>query len=176
MTSWVVRPADVADAAGMGRVSVAAWRKAYVGMMRDEALARLSVDVRTRSWQERLADLQTPVSNFVIEQLGAIVGFASVGACRDDDVDRVRVGELWAIYVDPILWGKGAGFALWQRCLAEARVRGHGQLVLWVLTANRRARTFYEKQGMSPDGAEKSPLEDGEPLPHIRYRMTLITP
>ncbi len=171
--AWKVRRALVADAAGMARCSVASWRKAYEGMMRSETLAGLSVEERTRQWRERLGDPGNPATNLVVEQMGAIAGFASAGPARDDDLDKARVAELWAIYVDPIFWGRGIGAALFERVTVELRARGADAFVLWVLTANQRARRFYEKQGMRPDGAEKSPVEDGEPLPHVRYRGPL---
>jgi len=174
MSRWSVRRAVLADAPGMARVSVASWRAAYAGIMRAETLAALSIEERAQHWRERLAD---PASSaafaLVAEQMGAIGGFASLGPVRDPDLDPARVGELWAIYVDPMVWGKGAGPALWTLALDELRARRFETLVLWVLTANARARRFYEKQGMTLDGGEKSPVEDGAPLPHLRYRMGL---
>jgi ribosomal protein S18 acetylase RimI-like enzyme len=174
VTEWRVRRAVVADAAGMARVSVAAWREAYAGLMGAERLARLSVEERAETWRTRLADETNPVSHLVVEQLGAIAGFVSVGPPRDADVevaaDAERVGEMWAIYVDPLLWRQGAGAALFERGMAELRKRGFTAFVLWVLRDNRRARAFYERQGMSVDGAERSPEDEGEALPHVRYR------
>src|SRR6266511_3712512 len=108
-------------------------------MMRAETLASLSVEERARMWRERLADPANRATNLVVEQMGAIAGFASLGRTRDDDVDRARVGELWAIYVDPMVWDRGIGTALFARALEELRAQGLAELVLWVLTANDRA-------------------------------------
>jgi ribosomal protein S18 acetylase RimI-like enzyme len=173
---WRVRRAVVGDAAGMARVSVAAWREAYAGIMGVERLAKLSVEERAERWRTRLADVANPGSHLVAEQLGAIAGFVSVGPARDVDVaaGAPGVGEVWALYVDPLLWRRGAGAALFERGLAELRKRGFEAFVLWVLRDNRRARAFYERQGMVADGAEKSPEDEGEALPHVRYRGTLL--
>ena len=170
---WRVRRAVRADAVAMGRVSVASWRAAYAGMMRDDTLAALSVEERAQMWRERLVDPGNPGVALVAEQMGAVAGFVSVGPARDDDLDADRVGEVWAIYVDPLFWGKGAGEALWTPALAALRERDFHECVLWVLDENVRARRFYEKQGMNCDGAVKTPIEDGTPLPHVRYTLRL---
>jgi GNAT superfamily N-acetyltransferase len=43
--------------------------------------------------------------------------------------------------------------------MAEARDRlaeaGFGEAILWVLDGNDRARSFYEREGWSPDGATR---------------------
>jgi ribosomal protein S18 acetylase RimI-like enzyme len=173
-SEWRVRRAVVADAAGIARVSVAAWREGYAGLMSAERLARLSVEELAATWRERLADVANPRTSLVAEQLGAIAGFVSVGPPRDADVvAEGHVGELWALYVDPLLWRRGAGAALFDRGLAELRKRRFEAVVLWVLRDNARARAFYERHGMAVDGAEKSPEGEGESLPHVRYRGTL---
>lgn len=50
-------------------------------------------------------------------------------------------------------------------------------LTLWVRRENGRARHFYEKHGMRPDGAERSGAHDVLPIQiqEIRYRMQLET-
>ena len=169
--AWLVRPALVGDAVSMARVSVASWRAAYAGMVSEATLAHLSVEERALRWRERIASCEGVV--LVAEEMGAIAGFAHFGDARDEDVDRARVGELRAIYVDPLLWGKRAGSALWAGAASGLRGRGFESFVLWVLTANQRARRFYEQHGMVWDGAEKAPVEDGVALPHVRYRMGL---
>jgi GNAT superfamily N-acetyltransferase len=89
-----------------------------------------------------------------------VVGFASCGACRDDDRPGAR--ELWALYVLPDWWGTGTGAAL---------VEAAGALdVVWVLEGNARAIAFYGQQGFRPDGRTKS--VDWLPEPHpteLRY-------
>jgi GNAT superfamily N-acetyltransferase len=57
----------------------------------------------------------------------------------------------------------------------HARAVGHGLLTLWVRTENGRARRFYEKYGMRPDGAEQSRPHDVLPteMNEIRHRMSL---
>jgi RimJ/RimL family protein N-acetyltransferase len=46
-------------------------------------------------------------------------------------------------------------------------------VVLWVLEANERARSFYEKCGWIADGAEKRDAHRCGAQPQLRYRRTL---
>ena len=80
-----------------------------------------------------------------------MLGFASLGPSRDEH----GVGELYAIYVDPDEWSRGAGRALIER--AEERLaEEYAEATLWVLEDNPRARRFYEAAGWQPDGARQS--------------------
>ena len=57
----------------------------------------------------------------------------------------------------------------------QARAAGQGYLSSWVRRENGRARRFYEKHGMRPDGAERSGPHDVLPIEihEIRYRKQL---
>jgi hypothetical protein len=50
---------------------------------------------------------------------------------------------------------------------------GYGQVTLWVLASNARARRFYEAAGLRPDGAVKVDDSRGFALSEVRYRRSL---
>jgi GNAT superfamily N-acetyltransferase len=77
----------------------------------------------------------------VAEWNGAIAGFAAVVA-----------GELDGLFVEPDLWGLGIGKALADAATHRARQKG---LALRV-TANPRARGFYEKCGFRVEGETRT--------------------
>lgn len=106
---------------------------------------------------------------FVAEDAGDVVGFASLGACRDDE----GVGELFAIYVLPRRWGTGAGRALLERGEEFLRGAGFTQAILWVLEGNDRAERFYRAAGWEHDGGRKIESFQGAELTEIRYRKPL---
>jgi GNAT superfamily N-acetyltransferase len=166
-----VRPATRADADAIGRVQVDTWRAAYTGLMPDEAIAAFDVETRQAMWREGLAREPRPGSaTFVAERDGAVVGFASVGAARDEPGG---IGELYAIYVDPGSWGTGTGRALIEAAEASLRDSGFAEAVLWVLEGNERAERFYRAAGWVADGGRKLDAFAGPPVPELRYRKPL---
>jgi ribosomal protein S18 acetylase RimI-like enzyme len=142
----VIRPATDEDAAGIARVHVRSWRRAYADIIDPATLAALSAEERELRWRALLADRES--RTWVFEVDGAIAGFASV-----------RDGELMTLYVDPAAQGAGAGTEL----LREAERAG--AWTLCVLEANEHARRFYERHGWNAAGA----AEECHGQPTVRY-------
>ena len=166
-----LRPAVPGDAAAIATIHVKAWRHAYAGLLPDYVLDELDAARWGAQRADRLRADGGPWSaeDHVAELDGEIVGFTTVGRCRDADAGPDD-GEVFAIYVDPDRWGSGIGRAL--IALAERRLRERGarRVVLWVLAGNDRARRFYERAGYSTDGGTKPWVgERGESVPEIRY-------
>jgi GNAT superfamily N-acetyltransferase len=82
--------------------------------------------------------------------------------------------ELGSLYVTEDVAGTGAAQTLMGAALGQAR-DGHRLLTSWVRRENGRARRFYEKHGLQPDGGERSGRHDVLPIEihEIRYRMSL---
>jgi ribosomal protein S18 acetylase RimI-like enzyme len=168
-----IRPAEDADAFGIALVHVESWRAAYVGMVPDDFLARLSVDQRARAWRDILARTVWPTTGTLVLQRDAtVVGFANVGPSRDDDA-APGTGELFAIYLQPDAWGTGGGRRLLAEAVARLQEAGFDRATLWVLKGNERARRFYGAAGWSPDGAERTEPQPGFVLNEVRYRRAL---
>ena len=146
----LVRPATLDDARGIASVQVHAWRAAYTGIVPREFLDNLSVDERESRWRTNLAGMEAMTC--VAEDPTGVIGWASVGPCRDEDATP-ELGELWAIYVAPERWRGGVGRALWTWGRARLAERGSRDIVVWVLEANHAARRFYETLGFraAPD-------------------------
>lgn len=166
-----VRLAGVEDADEIGRIQVETWRAAYTGLMPDEAVASFDVESRQRLWREGLA--RTPragSATFVVEDGGEVVGFASVGASRDEDADQE--GELYAIYLHPSRWDRGIGRALLLRAEESMRSSGFRQAVLWVLEGNERGERFYRAAGWEQDDRKADEFQ-GAAVTELRYRKRL---
>jgi GNAT superfamily N-acetyltransferase len=162
-----VREATGADAGGIGRVQERSWQAAYRHVFPVDELDRGGF-IEVERWRERLDRPPGGWSTFVAEDDGEIVGFASVGPSRDEQ----RVGELYAIYVDPGAWSTGAGRALLERGEQQLRAQ-YTVATLWVLEDNPRARGFYERAGWTPDGAQKADVRWGVRAMEVRYRKSL---
>lgn len=163
----LVREANSEDASDIARVHVASWRATYPGIVPGQVLERLSIERREAYWRETAAnpgDLRV----WVAETAARIVGFASDGPCRDEDLPAGS-GEVYAIYLEPDAWGRGIGRALFDRAVADLRARRFEPLVLWVLTDNVRGRSFYERQGWRPEGGARELDFDGTRVEERRY-------
>ena len=166
-----VRLARPDDADEIGRIQVETWRAAYTGLMPDEAIASFDVAERQRLWREGLARTPRPGSaTFVCEDADDVVGFATVGASRDEAAEDE--GELYAIYVLPSSWGTGAGRALIERAEESLRSSGFRRALLWVLEGNERAERFYRAAGWERDGRKVDDFQ-GATVTELRYRKRL---
>lgn len=164
-----VRRAKAADAAAIAAVHVSSWEAAYRGMIPDEAFEHRTTARRTAMWEELLVgdgdpvDLR-PVWAVLAERAGETLGFLSLGFPSE----QKEAAEVTALYVEPAHWRSGAGRALMDAALAEATARRCGQVTLWVLEPNLRARAFYERCGFSDDGGRQI-VGDGWPV-ELRLR------
>ncbi|MBN1219080.1 MAG: GNAT family N-acetyltransferase [Anaerolineae bacterium] len=167
-----VRAAKPTDARGIARVHIRAWQIAYRGLLPDYVLDDLSVDNSERRWQMRF--IENTTQTLVAEDNGRIVGFVTLGASRDDDVDRQQIGEIYAFYIEPGMCRQGHGRALWVEALALLREQGFSEVMLWVLRDNHRAISFYQAVGFTADGGAKTELwRDQIEIQQVRYRQAL---
>jgi len=88
MDAIKVRPAEKRDASGIAKVHIETWQHAYRGQMPDNFLDKLSIEKRTKRWEESLSKPQPESQTFVAETDNKIIGFCSVGRCRDKDMDE----------------------------------------------------------------------------------------
>lgn len=170
-----VRAAKPGDAPAVAGVHIASWQVAYRGLLPDTLLATLSLEQRTQEWREILA-MPRSSRTLVYEEGDRIVGFASFGPCRDDELIHEGAGELYAIYLLPVCWSKGYGAALLTSALNQLQEQGYQLVTLWVLDGNQRAIRFYEGAGFTADGqVQEETLPGGIPVRELRYRRSLPT-
>jgi len=82
-------------------------------------------------------------------------------------------GHLQHLYVDPSAWGRGAGAALHDAVLGSCRSAGLGDLELWVLVENHRARDMYERWGWAIDPGERL-VHEGLDVTEVRYVLAMV--
>lgn len=165
----VVREARADDARAIAEVSVAPRRWSYRDLLAEADLDALSVEETAADFAEGLAELPPGAAVFVAELTGQIVGYAYVLPSADVDVPA-ETSELGSIYVTEEVAGTGLARALMDAAIEQAHALGQGVLTLWVRRENSRARRFCEKQGMRPDGAERSRRHDVLPTEmHTRF-------
>jgi ribosomal protein S18 acetylase RimI-like enzyme len=174
LTDVVVREASIGDAPAIADLHVRSWRSAYRGIVPDAILDGLSVDARRDVWTRAIGRAATEPSNearvWVVEEAGAVRGFAETRPSRDDDA-QPGTGEVHSIYLAPEAWGRGLGQRLLAHASDDLRARGFVPLVLWVIEDNAPGRRFYERAGWRPDGARQPIDFDGVMVDEIRYRL-----
>jgi L-amino acid N-acyltransferase YncA len=168
-----IREARAADAGQIGLVHVLSWQEAYRGLIEQEYLDSLDPVRRAEGWRRFLKRPQEGAGVYVAESGEEIVGFVSVGPSRDEDATPGITGELYAIYLLPRRWGRGAGRALMTAAVSHLTASGFTEATLWVLDSNARTRTFYAKAGWEPDGSVKTDQTRGFPLTEVRYHRKL---
>jgi GNAT superfamily N-acetyltransferase len=143
----MLRIATLADVPGIARVHVDSWRTTYAGLMPDSILANISLEKRTLNMERIIRSQPENAITYVVEESGAIVGFAQCGPNRDLEIDGAYHGELYGIYLLAEWQGKGLGKQLVQavaRFLLSHQVES---MIVWALASNRPACSFYEALG-----------------------------
>jgi len=169
-----IRKATRDDAARIAEVHVNAWREGYKGIMPDEYLDSLSIDLRIEQWQEILLKKNSGV-NLIIEHNDVVSGFGVYGPARDEDLSNCNAGELVALNILPSAWNIGLGRALINEIIASSCNNNWKSLYLWVIKENNRARKLYESMGFKVDGIEKIDSSlIGCQLNEVRYVKYLL--
>ncbi|MBQ8323037.1 MAG: ribosomal protein S18-alanine N-acetyltransferase [Clostridia bacterium] len=94
-------------------------------------------------------------TGFVLEENGALVGFAAATVLFED-------AELLRIAVYKNERGKGHGGKLLDTLLENAKARGAEKMFLEVRESNATARGLYESRGFIATGVRKKYYADGE--------------
>lgn len=173
MAAPSIRAAELADAEEVERLRVAGWQAAYRGILPDDYLNRMRVDGERRRRhmiKQATAAHRSVLVESVAVQADAIVGWVAGGRCRDADRPGPGHGEVYAIYVLPEWWGRGACLLLMAHAVRALTEAGQPDITLWVLEANEQARRFYAAAGFRPDGARQL-LDLGGPVTEVRYQL-----
>lgn len=167
-----IREATAADIGSIARIHVACWQTAYRGILPDATLDGLRVEQREDLWRGWMAG--TDVHTLVAVSEGRTAGFTRLCSARLIEDPPPDAAEVTHLYVDPAVQERGAGKALLEGAVGIARSGGYRTLVLWVLEENRSARRFYERFGLSPDGARHTdPAYLGNDAVELRYAVAL---
>ena len=137
------------EARGQAYVHYHAWQQTYMGLVEQAFLDGMSLET---SEKHALRSLQNGYKTFIARDGERVIGFASYGPYRGDDV--ADAGEVIAIYLLREYYDRGIGRALMEGALDA--LKGYSRVCVWALRDNARAIRFYQRCGFSPDGAEKT--------------------
>lgn len=167
------RPARASDIRALAEIHASSWWQTYRGILPNEYLDGLRPDRLEDHWQRRLRRDYAPRATWVVTDDGTVAGFSVLGNCRGD-ADLVGFsGEVYMLYVHPERLGEGFGRLLLEASVAELERRGHYWCVIWVVKANRNARSFYGHLGFRGDNASRWDEFCGRRVAVVRYAKPL---
>ncbi len=147
-------------------VYLRSWRAGYAGLLDerdiDEGAAR-------RADYDWAAEVGRTDRRFALAAVGGDPsGVAAVGPDPSEEI-----GGTWLdlFYVTPERWGSGVAPALHTWVLDDCRTRGVQLLRLRVVSAQQRARRFYEREGWTPDPDVPPSANDHFPLLCLRFDL-----
>ena len=145
-----LRLATPADAPGLARVFVLAWRSGYVGIVEEPVLDALD-EIEIADWLGTMTSSNGPTTWLAESADGGVLAFSRHG----EDPEDSRRGHIYSLYVDPAATGRGIAKALLDHDLQLLGERGLGTVTLWVFEHNQAARGLYTSFGFLPDGARR---------------------
>lgn len=170
MSNYPVRAAQIADAPQVAEVHANSSHAAYEGLVQG-APKSLPLEQRRAFWRDAIEYGEPLVQ--VAEDAGRVVGFCGYDRSRDPK-SKPTTGEIWALYVDPSHWSRGAGLALWDASREGLLEEGCSEVTLWVPLCNERALRFFELAGFKRElNTAKTALLGGVKLEEIRLRRSL---
>ena len=173
-----IRLATLDDVEALSVLHVRAWQSAYRGLLPDDLLDGISLEEWTKRRRRYMEQPASPLTRIWL-RVGArgLIGFSIAGPCRDEDLPAGAAGEIYAMYLEPAAVGLGHGRALMEHSLRVLHEQGFGEVALWVLEQNARARRFYELAGfrLDPGAPPRTVTIQGRALdaPEVRLRRPL---
>ncbi|MFO0756742.1 MAG: GNAT family N-acetyltransferase [Byssovorax sp.] len=173
-TTALIRPARPSDAEAIARVHVDSWQAAYLGIIPAPVLNAMNVGGLAEGYHRSLRREPQGHSRTLVAAVdGEVLGFTSLGPTRDPDDNPHFIGEIYALYLTPIVWGKGLGFELFKAAQDHLQAQLFAAATVWVLRQNTRARRFYEMAGFQRDRGARDAVLGQVRLPEVRYRARL---
>ncbi|GAB3820308.1 GNAT family N-acetyltransferase [Kribbella italica] len=151
-----VRLALPAEANAIGEVQVAAWRRAYDGLLPPDVLLDLSPAQFAAQWRAALLAPGEARNRVMVALAGRdLVGFAAITPSDDPDGDPRHDALIAELAVDPEATRAGHGSRLLNAVVDTVRADGFTRITVWVNATDDVLRAFYTESGWAPDGAHR---------------------
>jgi GNAT superfamily N-acetyltransferase len=171
MSNYQVRPAQAPDATQITEVHAASSHAAYEAVTQGGAPKVPPLEQRRAFWRDAI-EYGEPLLHVATED-ARVIGFVGYDRSRDPK-SKATTGEIWALYVEPAHWGRGAGLALWDAAREGLIEEGCTEVTMWIPLCNDRALRFAELAGFKRElNTAKTAVISGVKLEEIRLRQPL---
>ena len=167
----MIRSASLQDLPIIARIHSEGWHNAYGALLPKSILDATTPDSMLVKWQDWFVSDDI----YVLLEDDEIVGFQHTCQPRDIQNPPSGFGELHHLYLSPFCIGKGSGHRLFAHAIEYLKSNGHTGMLLWTLDGNAPAQAFYERHGMSLDGARRDDPEWlGPDVYEVRYCLAFV--
>ena len=164
-SSPIIRKARPADAEAVARIYVESWRDTYPLVLPGRVLRGMTIEGQSARWRNAIALAVREAVYVAEDEKGRVVGMTSMGRARDPGIGYDA--EIYTLYVDPLLTGRGVGRLMLAGAFAALAERGHTRCVIWAHAGNP-ARYFYEAMGGALV-AERTTSMMGVTVPEVAF-------
>jgi GNAT superfamily N-acetyltransferase len=164
-TGVSVRKARPTDAESVARIYIDSWRDTYPLVLPAKVLNGMTLRGQTARWRTAISVATREMVLVAEDEKGRIIGMSSMGRARDAGTGYD--GEIYTLYIDPLMTGRGAGRSLLAGAFAALAERGYAKCIIWAHAGNP-ARFFYEAMG-GKAVAERTTAMMGVPVPEIAF-------
>ncbi|MET9298585.1 GNAT family N-acetyltransferase [Micromonospora aurantiaca] len=166
-----IREAGPGDLSGIVGLHSRA-RVAYYGaggLPVGEILTPVPAREQREGWAAAITSAHKQVRCAIVD--GVLAGVLAMGPPPSWGLDPRTTAQLYQIHVDPEMWGRGVGSALYALFIRHLQDEGLALGVLEVWKRNTRARAFYTRHGWRPDGTSRpGPAQ----TPYLGMRLTRL--
>ena len=141
--NYLVRRAIVDDAFQLAEINYNWWTQCYRGIIDDEFLDSINLKIKRRRTVEIMKNDYWKSICLVYEFNKKILWFVHWGEKKDKDISYEA--EIYAIYVDATMQGKGIWTVLMNSILETPYFKNKQSVYLRTLANKHETRWFYEK-------------------------------
>lgn len=141
----MIRKAVKSDNYNIAKLLVSSWQTAYKGLIADNFLNNMSVEIMAEKWATNIETQNTTNNIYVYEENNKILGIIRFG--KPDDASSNYNAEIHVLYVEPMLKRNGIGTKLFEFATNHFIKSETTNMILWCLKGNTPSIKFYEKMG-----------------------------
>lgn len=147
-----VRPALADDAEELGRIHVAAWRRAFEHVLPASTLQNLDPQQFAKDWAVAISSPPSAKHRMLTACAGpTIVGFAALAPAPQTR----QTGEIVALEIDPEHARAGHGSRLLAACTDILAETGATHVRAWALEGDHARADFLSSSGLEPLGIRR---------------------